>query len=374
MSGIYIHIPFCKQACSYCDFHFSTSLKNKNQLVDSIINELTLRRNYLNDNEIQSIYFGGGTPSLMPAEDINRIINKIQNNFKVKNNAEITLEGNPDDLTKEKLINLNEIGINRLSVGIQSFFDEDLTWMKRAHNSSQSHQVIENINNTGFDNYTIDLIYGSPFLSNDDWQRNLEYLTQYNIPHFSAYSLTVEEKTLLSHQINKGIIPTISDNKTAEQFEILMEFAAINEYNHYEISNFCKPGYQAIHNYAYWQGKPYLGIGPSAHSFNGKSRSSNIANNNLYIKALNNNEIPETVEQLTLTDKYNELILIKLRIAEGVNIHAIKEIGDEFVAHFIQNIVNWINKGLIIKKGENYQLSRDGKFFADQITADLFFI
>lgn len=371
MAGIYIHIPFCKQACIYCDFHFSTSLKNREGLVSAIVQELYLRKEELTE-PIETIYFGGGTPSILVTEEIERIIDQINSLFDVNAQAEITLEGNPDDLHYDKLIELKNIGINRLSVGIQSFLENDLRLLNRAHNSKESYAVIENIQRAGYNNYTIDLIYGLPNQTDQQWLDNLNKIKEFNVPHFSAYSLTVEPKTVLAHRIKKGDLKDIDDERTSYHFKMLMEFANENGYCHYEISNLAKKGFEAKHNKAYWQGKPYLGVGPSAHSFNGTVRSWNVSNNHIYIKEILSGKLPSTKEELSEQDSYNEKVMTGLRLLAGLSIN---QINNKFHDHFVQLVQKWIARGYVIEdpKG-NYRLSTEGKFFADQIASDLFYV
>src|SRR6188474_1939990 len=319
MAGIYIHIPFCRQACHYCNFHFSTSLRYKNELLDSLLKETELQKDYLGNELVETIYFGGGTPSILQISDLRLQIEKIRETFNISKNAEITLEANPDDVNEEKLTGWKEIGINRLSIGVQSFFEEDLLWMNRAHNAKQA---IDNLQLAikQFDNITIDLIYGHPLLSNEKWKQNVEKVIALNIPHISCYALTVEPKTPLSKMIKEKKKEDIQQEKQAEQFLLLMQWLEDAGYEHYEISNFAKPSFRSRHNSSYWQGKKYLGLGPSAHSFNGESRQWNISNNNVYIESLAGNKIPFEKEILTQSQKTNEYIMTALRTKEGLDL------------------------------------------------------
>ena len=319
MSGIYLHIPFCKQACLYCNFHFSTSLAHKNELIAALLKETSLQKSYLEDDVVETIYFGGGTPSLLEIADLRLQIEKIRQTFPVAIDAEITLEANPDDITEEKLIAWKEIGINRLSIGVQSFFEEDLVWMNRAHNAQQA---IDNLQLAikQFDNITIDLIYGHPLLTDEKWKQNVEQVISLNIPHISCYALTVEPKTPLQKMIKEQKKEDVNPEKQADQFTQLMNWLEEAGYEHYEISNFAKPGHRSWHNTSYWQGKKYLGLGPSAHSFNGTSRQWNVSNNSKYIKALNKNELPFEKEILTVTQQLNEYIMTSLRTKEGLDL------------------------------------------------------
>jgi oxygen-independent coproporphyrinogen-3 oxidase len=373
VAGIYIHIPFCKKACSYCDFHFSTSIKNKKAIVNSLLNELELRKDYINE-PVESIYFGGGTPSLLEPKEIQLILEKVYSLFQVNKDSEVTLEGNPDDLTLEYLKAVKSIGINRLSVGVQSFIEDDLQLMNRAHNKDEALIVIRNIKKAGFDNYTIDLLYGTPGQTKENWIQNLNILKEFDIPHFSGYALTVEEKTLLHHQIKTGEITPLSDEKTTAHFKYLIDFAQENDYNHYELSSFCKEGFQAKHNFSYWDEKNYLGIGPSAHSYNGTSRQWNVANNNVYIKEIQKNIVPSTIEHLTNDEKFNETLLIKLRLSAGLPKKDLNQFEEHHRTHFYLEIDKWMEKNLVKRTATHYKLTQAGKMYADQITSDLFYL
>ena len=308
MAGIYIHIPFCKQACYYCDFHFSTSLKKKDELVSALVKELQLRKDEFKDIEVQTIYFGGGTPSLLMNDELQLLIDAVYENYKVAENLEITLEANPDDLSKTRILELSKSPINRLSIGIQSFFEHDLKLMNRAHNAEEAKECLS-IATQYFDNISIDLIYGIQGASNTQWLQNIDIALSYNVPHISSYALTVEPKTALASVIKKGIIDDVNDEQAHEQFHLLKDKLEASDFIHYELSNFGKEGYFSKNNSAYWQGKPYIGIGPSAHSFNGKQRGWNVRNNTKYIEAIQQNELPIEIETLTTTDRYNEYIM-----------------------------------------------------------------
>ena len=374
-AGIYIHIPFCKQACNYCNFHFSTSLDLKEDLLKCLEKEIILRKNYLEGRQIQTIYFGGGTPSLLSMDEIKKLLQAIYSNFEVIENAEITLEANPDDLTNEKLDELKNAGINRLSIGVQSFFDKELKWMNRSHDAIQAENCIRNAKEIGFDNITIDLIYGVPGLTNTEWKQNLQKTIELNIDHLSCYALTVEPKTALYHQIEKDKLPPLNEQQAAEQFEILMAFAKQTGFEHYEISNFARDKKYSKHNTSYWKGNWYLGIGPSAHSFNSSTRQWNIANNALYIKSINEDEDPAETEILTIPQQYNEFVMISLRNMWGLNLNEIKNrFGDTYL-HLIQKeSARYIQSGDIVLENEKMKLSDKGKLIADKIISDLFFI
>src|SRR5687767_7833067 len=365
MAGIYIHIPFCRQACHYCNFHFSTSLQYKNELLTALLKETELQKEYLGNENVETIYFGGGTPSLLDTPDLGSQVDKIKNNYNVTVDAEITLEANPDDITEEKLIGWKKTGINRLSIGVQSFFEEDLVWMNRAHNAQQA---IDNLQLTikQFDNITIDLIYGHPLLTNEKWKQNVEKVIALNIPHISCYALTVEPKTPLSKMIKEKKKEDIQQEQQAEQFLLLMEWLEDAGYEHYEISNFSKPGFRSRHNSSYWQGKKYLGLGPSAHSFDGQSRQWNISNNARYSESLAKETIPFEKETLTPVQQINEYIMTSLRTAEGLDLNRVP--GSEFKL----NSQKLIESGKLILRENKLILSKEGKLFADGIAAELF--
>ncbi len=374
MSGIYIHIPFCKQACHYCDFHFSTSTKKKSQLVDMLCHELVLRKNEMISEEIETIYFGGGTPSLLNSEELNHIFQTIFKNYKVTENAEITLEANPDDLSEENLKILNESPVNRLSIGVQSFFEEDLKLMNRAHNSEEALNCLKSARQY-FNNISIDLIYGIPGQSDEQWKENLKIALDLEIPHISSYALTVEPKTALEKFIEKGKVKPVDDEQYRNQFEILVSTLNYNGFEHYEFSNFGKPGYHSRNNMAYWMGKSYLGIGPSAHSFDGKSRKWNISNNTLYIKALEKDQIPQETERLSTTDKYNEFVMTRLRTKFGVKHSEIDEkFGSKYAEHFLKNTEDFLQKDLMKNENGTFHITQKGKFLSDGIASELFYI
>lgn len=372
MAGIYIHIPFCKQRCSYCDFHFSTNLNSKSELVEMIANELILRKNEINE-PVETIYFGGGTPSLLNQFELDLIFNSIYKNYKINSNSEITIESNPDDLTEEKIKAFKSFPINRFSIGIQSFFDEDLKLMNRAHNSQEAIKSVKIAQESGFENITIDLIYGGQTTSDDMWQKNLEMALDLNVPHISSYALTVEPKTVLDHQIEKGKIENVDETKQERHFKMLCETLSQNNFIQYEISNFGKQGFFSLHNSNYWKGKSYLGIGPSAHSFDGKNRSWNIANNTVYIKNLKENKVPNEVEILSENERFNELMMIGLRTIYGIDLSQIqKEFPKEFYENLINEIQPYLNDQFIQQKENILTLTEKGKFLADGIASSLF--
>lgn len=370
MAGIYIHIPFCRQACHYCNFHFTTSLRYKNEFMTALLKEITLtaRANY----EIETIYIGGGTPSLLDVADIGSLLKEIRDRFSVKPDAEVTLEANPDDITTEKLEGWLHSGINRLSIGIQSFFDEDLKWMNRAHNATQARQQLE-LALRFFNNITADLIYGSPGLSDEKWKSNVLQLTSLGVPHLSCYALTVEPQTPLHKQIRQHQSSDVDPDRQSAQFLLLMQWMREAGYEHYEISNFARPGFRSRHNSSYWQGKPYLGLGPSAHSYDGSSRWWNVANNTKYISSIGQGILPFEKEDLTPIQRWNEHIMIALRTSEGLHLQAgTYGVPAGWIEELVQQSQPYVQRGLI-QKEENYlRLTNEGKLLADGIAADLF--
>lgn len=376
MAGIYIHIPFCRQACFYCNFHFSTSLRYKNELIAALLKEIEMAPP-ISKLQIETIYFGGGTPSLLAEEDVESILKKINSQFIISPGAEITLEANPDDITENKLAEWKETGITRLSIGIQSFFDEDLKWMNRAHNAGQAVNSLQSAVRH-FNNITIDLIYGTPGLTNEKWKQNVQRAIDLGIPHLSCYALTVEPKTPLQKMIQQHKSADIEPGKQSEQFMLLMQWMEKEGYEHYEISNFAKPGFRSRHNSSYWQGKNYFGFGPSAHSYDGASRWWNVSNNNLYIESINKNIIPFEKEELTITQKINEYIMTSLRTSEGMNLKNIKKIAEVngqwsmVNEQLFKKSRKYIEQGLMIQEDDKLILTKEGKLFADGIAADLF--
>ncbi len=371
-SGIYIHIPFCKQACHYCDFHFSTSLKNKEKLVLSLVKELELRKSEFKNTTVDTIYFGGGTPSLLSIGELRLLIDTVYKNYKVTKLPEITLEANPDDLNTAKIIELSKSRVNRLSIGIQSFFEKDLKLMNRAHNASEAKKCIEEATQY-FDNISVDLIYGIPGTTNKEWEENIDIALSYNVPHISSYALTVEPKTALANYIKKGIIANIDDDKAHEQFTILTEKLKAAHFVHYELSNFGTEGFFSKNNTAYWQGKSYIGIGPSAHSFNGSQRGWNVRNNTKYIKSLEENILPIEIETLTINDKYNESVMTGLRTIWGVSLSKIEtEFGLSFKTYLLEQAQNYLERDLLYIDNGNIKTTQEGQFLSDGIASHLF--
>ncbi len=367
MAGIYIHIPFCKQACHYCDFHFSTILKYKDPLIEGILNEIDLRKDEWRDTHFKTIYFGGGTPSIIDISDIEKILNKLYKEFSI-NAEEITLEGNPDDLLFEKLKAYKSLGINRLSIGIQSFHDEDLIKLNRSHNAKQAKEVLINAQKAGFDNLSSDLIYGIPGLSDENWRKNIFTSLDFDVPHISAYALTVEEKTALAHLIKKNKFQPVSDEQSARQFDILRNSLKDNNFVHYEVSNFAKPGFYSKHNSLYWQNIPYLGLGPSAHSFKGNKRRWNISNNALYRKKLNTMEFFEE-EVLKEKDIFNEKLMTGLRTIWGVNLNELSAAEQDYL---MAKAEVFIKKKHLIIENEFLKPAASSLFLIEGIIVDLF--
>lgn len=374
MSGIYIHIPFCKQACHYCDFHFSTSLKKKDEMVLALANEMELRAIEFKDEVVETIYFGGGTPSILEIQDLRFLIDEVYRNYTVSENPEITVEANPDDLTETRITELSHNRINRLSIGIQSFFEDDLKLMNRAHNSAEAKKCLE-IATKYFDNISIDLIYGVPNMSNEKWLQNIETALSFNVPHISSYALTVEPKTALHTFIQKGIIPPPDDEVAQEHFHLLVDKLEENGFIHYELSNFGKSTYLSKNNSSYWLGEKYIGIGPSAHSYNGISRSWNISNNTLYLKSISENILPSETETLTKTDRYNEYVMTGLRTIWGISLDRIEtEFGKTYLDYLNKQSYNYIEDHLLFVDDNILRTTKIGKFLSDGIASDLFLL
>ncbi|RVT78526.1 radical SAM family heme chaperone HemW [Flavobacterium sufflavum] len=374
MSGIYIHIPFCKQACHYCDFHFSTSMKKKDEMVLALAKEIQLRKNEFAQETVETIYFGGGTPSVLQTADLRFLIDEVFKNYKVIENPEITIEANPDDLSKERIIELSKTPINRLSIGIQSFFEDDLKMMNRAHNSAEAKKCLE-VATKYFDNISLDLIYGIPGMSDERWKKNIETALSFGIPHISSYALTVEPKTALNKLIQAGKIAEPKDEVASAHFMILVETLEANGFIHYELSNFGKPDYFSKNNSAYWLGKKYIGIGPSAHSYDGVSRSWNVANNTLYLKSIQENKLPNETEILSVVDRYNEYIMTGLRTIWGVSLDRIQaEFGQNYSDYLLKQTQKYLNDDLLFVESNILKPTKKGKFLTDGIASDLFYL
>ncbi|MDG1330895.1 MAG: radical SAM family heme chaperone HemW [Crocinitomicaceae bacterium] len=372
MAGIYLHIPFCKQQCTYCDFHFSTTFEAyREQMINTITTELVSRVAYLEQKPIETIYFGGGTPSLLNKEEISKLLDSIQSNYQVVSNAEISLEANPDDISVESLREWKELGINRLSIGLQSFKEADLKWMNRAHTVNEAQNCVRLAQSEGFENLTVDLIYGLPNLTMDEWRNHVQTVIDFGVPHISAYCLTVEEKTVLHKLVKNGKIDAVSDETQGEQFMVLLEMLEANEYAQYEISNFSKLGFESMHNGNYWKGEWYLGVGPSAHSFNGTSRRWNVANNRRYLKAIEDKASYSETEELSAENQFNERILIGLRTILGVNLNELEAISVPPRA-FYDKIESFIESNWMIQEGSVISLTKEGRLRADYIASELF--
>ncbi|MFY8096768.1 MAG: radical SAM family heme chaperone HemW [Flavobacterium sp.] len=374
MSGIYIHIPFCKQACYYCDFHFSTSLRKKEEMIRAIANELIFRKNEFQKETVETIYFGGGTPSVLDIDEIIFLIKIINENYNIVDLPEITLEANPDDLKDEVILQLANTPINRLSIGIQSFFDEDLMFMNRAHNAEDAKRCLATAIQY-FDNISLDLIYGMPNMSNEKWLQNVQTALSFDVPHISSYALTVEPKTALKKLIEKQLVPAPNDEVAQEHFLVLIEELEKNGFVHYELSNFGKPTYFSKNNTAYWLGKKYIGIGPSAHSYNGKERSWNIANNALYLKAIQEGKRPSEREPLTLIDRYNEYVMTGLRTIWGVSLERVeREFGERYLLYLLDQAKKYIHSEHLQIDADVLTTTKKGKFLSDGIASDLFLL
>jgi oxygen-independent coproporphyrinogen-3 oxidase len=376
MAGIYFHIPFCKKACHYCNFYFSTNQKLQHNLVKALVAEIDLQKNFFNkSDDIETIYFGGGTPSLLSNTEVSLLLNAVYKNFSVKPDLEITFECNPDDLTYEKSKQLFDAGINRLSIGVQSFIDAHLVLMNRAHNSSQSLQSIAFAVAAGFTNISIDLMYALPGLTNNQWLQNVRTACELPITHLSCYNLTIEEKTALAKFVASGKTTLVDDSQAAEQFNLLVSTAAEYGFEQYEISNFARNRMYSKHNTAYWQSKPYLGIGPAAHSFKSNLRLSNIANTPQYIKAINKGTVPNQTETLTPNMLYNEFVLTRLRTCWGIDAAMIEhEFGNNNLQYFINQMQPAVDEGKVIIRDMHYTLTALGKLWADEVAANAFIV
>lgn len=380
MPGIYLHIPFCKQACHYCDFHFSTTLKYKDSFLNALTKEIELQKKYFselgtsaNTQEINTVYFGGGTPSLLSETELMRIFETLNNHFQIRSDAEITLEANPDDLTAKKIKELKGTPINRFSIGIQSFQEEDLKLMNRAHNVQEALTAVKASQDMGFENITIDLIYGIPTLTNPKWKENLRTAFGLEIKHISSYCLTVERGTALSHFVKHGKIKDVDEQQAADQFEIMLDEMQKNNFVQYEISNFCKDNMFSRHNSNYWLKQTYLGLGPSAHSYNGDSRQWNISNNAQYIQSIEKGELNYEHEILTQNQQYNEYILTTLRTMWGTDLQDIKtKFGSDYYSYCLSEAHKHIENKDIIQQENKLYLTDKGKLFADKIASNLF--
>ena len=373
MSGIYVHIPYCKQACHYCNYHFSTSLKNKESVISAMLKEIEIK-SIGNNDLIQTIYFGGGTPSFFDTKEINKIINSIFEKFKISDKPEITLEANPDDLSNTKLIELSQSYINRLSIGVQSFNDDELKLMNRSHSSEEAKKCIDN-SLKYYNNISIDLIFGMPNSNLKTWESNLDYVTNWNLNHMSAYALTVEPKTALESFVKKNIIKPLNEDLVFEQHELMCNKMSKHEYVNYELSSFAKKGYFSRNNSAYWLRKKYIGIGPSAHSFDGFQRTWNVSNNSLYVKDISKNKMFSGKEKLSIIDKYNEYVMTGLRTKWGISLTYLENnFGLYYKNNFENRILKYVNTSLVVVKDDIFTTTIKGKFLADGIASELFMI
>lgn len=373
MAGVYIHIPFCRKACHYCDFHFSTNLSYRSEMTAALRRELFLRKDYLEGEEVTTIYFGGGTPSLLDEGELDGLLDTVAKYHRVARDCEITLEANPDDLDEAKVPALKRTAVNRLSIGVQSFFDEDLRWMNRTHTAREALASVGRVLDAGYTNLTVDLMYGYPLLTDEKWLHNIRTFLSLDIPHLSCYNLTVEEGTALAAFIRKGREIPPDEGQGAAQFGLLMDEMEQSGFLHYEISNFCRGQAYSRHNTAYWRSKFYLGIGPSAHSFNGSSRQWNVAGNQRYLKALQRNEIPCENEQLSPDDRLNEYLMTGLRTVWGVDLLRVSaDFGPAARADLERAATAYLHKGWLKKEETRLTLTRPGKLYADRIASELF--
>ncbi|MFT5778258.1 MAG: oxygen-independent coproporphyrinogen-3 oxidase [Crocinitomicaceae bacterium] len=372
MAGIYVHIPFCKQQCTYCDFHFSTTFSAyREEMISKLLIELTQRQDYVANKTIETIYFGGGTPSILSLEEITALLDTIYANYAVIDQVEISLEANPDDITVENLLAWKDAGINRLSIGLQSFKAEDLEWMNRAHTVGEALNCVELAKKYGFENLTVDLMYGLPDLSPDEWQHHIQTIISMDVPHISAYCLTIEEKTVLHNLVGKGKIVPASEDTQSDQFMMLLEILEASGYQQYEISNFSKPEFESKHNSNYWKGEWYLGVGPSAHSFNGVSRRWNVSNNQRYMKAIAEETSVSETEMLTKENQFNERILTGLRTMYGVNLISLNEIIP-LPAQFMEDVSKFVEADWMNQNKNTLFLTKEGRLRADHIASELF--
>ena len=374
MAGIYIHIPFCKQACHYCNFHFSTSLRHRDEMVTAICKEIDLQKDFLTNKNLTTIYFGGGTPSLLETSEINQILERLSKNYSWENNIEITLEANPDDITTEKISKLRAGGVNRLSIGIQSFIDSELLASNRAHNSDESLKAVQICQDAGIDNLSIDIIYGMPGSTQDSWQYNIDKALELDVDHISSYALTVEPKTFLDHMVKKGGILLPKEMEVNKQYLQLIHSLTTAGYDHYEISNFAKPSKYAVHNTNYWMSVPYLGLGPSAHSYQPTFRQWNINNNAKYIKSISKGVIPSEREQTKYADQFNEYIMTRLRTMWGVDLNELNNRFSSELKNVHKNIAKYIKSQDVLLEDNHYRLTPKGKLLADGIASDLFLV
>jgi oxygen-independent coproporphyrinogen-3 oxidase len=373
MAGLYLHIPYCKQACHYCDFHFSTNTSNQSELVKAICKELSIQKDFLQNDILETVYFGGGTPSLLSNYELEILFESIYKNFKVNKNAEITLEANPDDISIQKLNFFKQIGINRLSIGLQTFNENSLKWMNRAHSSLESLNSVKLAQDAGFSNISIDLIYGIPAENHVNWENDLKHALALEVPHISAYCLTIEEKTAFGKWKKKGQLKESNEDFAAQQFEILLKELHSHHFIQYEISNFGKENSFSIHNSNYWKGVKYLGVGPGAHSYDGQFRQYNISNNTLYINSLKTDLIPFKKDILSEKDIANDYLLTSLRTIWGTNIDKFNKLPQTDYMLFLKKVEKQVQNGFLFQNENTIILTDKGKLLADAISSDLFF-
>lgn len=374
MAGIYIHIPFCKQACHYCNFHFSTSLRHRDEMIDAICTEVDLQQDFLSDEELTSIYFGGGTPSLLSSDEISKILNRLSRHYTWDDDIEITLEANPDDITKDKITNLKNGGVNRLSIGIQSFIDSELITSNRAHNAGESLHAVQICQDAGIDNLSIDLIYGMPLSTHETWQYNIDQALALDVDHISSYALTVEPNTALDHMVKKGTISLPPEIVVSQQYLQLIQSLTSAGYEHYEISNFAKPSKYAIHNTNYWRSIPYLGIGPSAHSYQPTFRQWNVANNAKYIRSITQGVVPSEKEETSYADQFNEYVMTRLRTMWGIDLDDITNRFVDQIENVHKGIAEYVQSNHVVLQNNHYRLTPEGRLLADRIASDLFMV
>lgn len=377
MAGIYIHIPYCRQACHYCNFHFSVSHRNRAAFLDTLLLEISIQANFFRnigeDGEISTVYLGGGTPSVLENDELERLFEHLGNVFSIAGAEEVTLEANPDDLDREKLLFLRDTPVNRLSIGVQSFYDDDLRYMNRLHSPAQAVESIELAQQLGFDRLTVDLIYGTPTMDDRRWQQNLDRVVDMGIPHISAYALTVEEKTVLHYLITKGRIEDVSEEQSARQFELMCAQLSAAGYAHYEVSNFGLSGHYGLHNLSYWTGRPYLGLGPSAHSYTGRRRLWNPANTSLYVQSIQKGNMPASGETLSNEQACNEYVMTSLRTMWGCDLGHVRDRYGETLARQVEkNAARHLQQGMLHRSDEHLLVTQQGKFFTDGIAAALF--
>jgi oxygen-independent coproporphyrinogen III oxidase len=375
MAGVYLHIPFCRKACHYCDFHFSTVLKGKTELLQAMQEEIAIRKDYLSGEEVSTIYFGGGTPSLLSGDELNRLTESIMKFHNVTNTSEFTIEANPDDLTKEKMRDLLTTGVNRLSIGIQSFVDRDLQWMNRAHTGAQADYAVKLAQDSGIPNLTVDLIYGIPGMTAEVWRENLLKAIDLDVKHISAYNLTIEQGTYFGHLQKRGTIQPATQEQSEDQFLLMHELLTTAGFEHYEVSNFAKSGWRSKHNTSYWQGSKYLGVGPSAHSYDGDSRQWNVANNGVYVRSVQMCDAFFEREEIDDRIRLNEYIMTGLRTSTGIDTaYVAKTFGVDLSEKYAEQIEDLVRANRMQRIDNRLVLTTKGFLIADRVASDFFII